>query len=84
MIIHHDLPSVDVVVNELLAKEICIFNPASNKGIFSTPPLVFAYPNNKGNFQGKVSRDEHNYCKQKGNWKAQCPKLLKSQQQPQW
>nr|KYP48835.1 hypothetical protein KK1_029478 [Cajanus cajan] len=63
-ILHHSpLPSVDVMVKELLAKEIQLKSSSgSDKGILSTPPSVFATPFNKSNSHGKVGYDECSYC----------------------
>ncbi|XP_062103204.1 uncharacterized protein LOC133814230 [Humulus lupulus] len=65
------LPSVDLVVNELLAEEIRLksfpHRPASN---------------NQHKTQANVGYDECSFCKQKGHWKAQCPKLLNRAQSP--
>ncbi|XP_062086978.1 uncharacterized protein LOC133793695 [Humulus lupulus] len=58
------LPSVDSVVSELLADEIRLKSQA-RKGILPAPsPSVL------------VGVDECSFCKQKGHWKAQCPKLV--------
>ncbi|GAU48472.1 hypothetical protein TSUD_405650 [Trifolium subterraneum] len=79
-ILHHvPLPNVDLVVHELLAKEIRLKSHSymnSEKGTVSTTPSVFA--THKGNSQGRVrlGNDECAFCKEKGHWKAQCPKLL--------
>ncbi|XP_074566109.1 uncharacterized protein LOC141822675 isoform X1 [Curcuma longa] len=76
----HPLPSVDDVVNELLAEEIRLKSTSgSDKGILPAHQSVFAAPFNKNKSQGRVGHDECSYCKEKGHWKAQCPKLLKSQ-----
>jgi hypothetical protein len=80
-ILHHNpLPNVDSVVSELLAEEIRLksnSNLISDKGIISTTPSVFAAPFHKGKPQGRVGVgiDECAFCKEKGHWKAQCPKL---------
>ncbi|XP_062080957.1 uncharacterized protein LOC133785757 [Humulus lupulus] len=86
-ILHHSpLPSVDSVVNELLAEEIQLKSRVdkggTEKGILPSPnPSIFAVPhrptsNNQHKTQAKVGYDECSFCKQKGHWKAQCPKLL--------
>ncbi|XP_039688543.1 uncharacterized protein [Medicago truncatula] len=74
------LPNVESVVSELLAKEIRLKTHSimSNKGILSTPSSVFAVaPAQRGKPQGRVAigNDECAFCKEKGHWKAQCPKL---------
>jgi hypothetical protein len=77
------LPKVDSVVNELLAEEIRLkyhSNSISDKGTLSTPPSVFVAPVHKGKPQGRVGLgiDECAFCKEKGHWKTQCPKLLRA------
>ncbi|TXG60844.1 hypothetical protein EZV62_012207 [Acer yangbiense] len=90
-ILHHcPLPSVDSVVSELLAEEIR-FKSQAGKGTLSTPnPSVLAVPskplsNYQNNSYSSVAIDECSFCKQKGHWKAQYPKILNkaSQQQQQ-
>ncbi|XP_039127005.1 uncharacterized protein LOC120263182 [Dioscorea cayenensis subsp. rotundata] len=77
-ILHHNpLPSVDSVVNELLAEEIRLKSRV-DKGILSSPySSVFVVPprlpsNNQSKPQTKIRYDECIFCKQKGHWKAQC------------
>lgn len=88
-ILHRNpLPTVDSVVNELLAEEIRFKSQSDkgnvDKGILPSPNLsVFAVPSNKGKSYGKVGHDECSFCKNKGHWKAQCPKLLNKPQQTQ-
>jgi plasmid maintenance system antidote protein VapI len=67
------LPNVDSVVNELLAEETRL---KSHSYSISTHQSVFA--THKGKLQGRVvlGNDECAFCKEKGHWKAQCPKLL--------
>ncbi|KAE9596296.1 putative transcription factor interactor and regulator CCHC(Zn) family [Lupinus albus] len=84
------LPSVDSVVNELLAEKVRLKSHSEkgivDKGILPSPS-VFATPVVKGKSQGRVNYDECSFCKEKGHWKAQCPKLLKKEQPyqpPQW
>jgi len=80
-ILHHTpLPNVESVVRELLAEEIRLktHSTMSDKGILSTPPTVFAAAHvQRGKPQGRVGigNDEFDFCKEKGHWKAQCPKL---------
>ncbi|RHN70428.1 putative transcription factor interactor and regulator CCHC(Zn) family [Medicago truncatula] len=74
------LPNVESVVSELLAEEIRLktHSTMSDKGILSTPSSVFAAaPVQRGKPQGRVGigNDECAFCKEKGHWKAQCPKL---------
>ncbi|XP_062088473.1 uncharacterized protein LOC133795035 [Humulus lupulus] len=86
------LLSVDSVVNELLAEEIRLKSRVDKRGaekeILPSPnPSVFAIPhrpasNNQHKTQAKVGYDECSFCKQKGHWKAQCPKLLNMAQSP--
>ncbi|XP_061986794.1 uncharacterized protein LOC133705519 [Populus nigra] len=79
------LPSVDSVVSELLAEEIRL-QSYSEKGILSASnPSVLAVPSKPfSNHQNKpytrVGFDECSFCKQKGHWKAQCPKLRQQNQ----
>ncbi|XP_061949876.1 uncharacterized protein LOC133673190 isoform X2 [Populus nigra] len=79
------LPSVDSVVSELLAEEIRL-QSYSEKGILSASnPSVLAVPSKSfSNHQNKPSTrvgfDECSFCKQKGHWKAQCPKLRQQNQ----
>ena len=74
------LPSVDSVVSELLAEEICL-QCYSEKGILSASnPSVLVVPskpfsNHQNNPYTMVGFDECSLCKHKGHWKAQCPKL---------
>ncbi|CAI8610566.1 unnamed protein product [Vicia faba] len=48
-----------------------------DKGVLSTPQSVFVAPSYKGKPQGRVGLgiDECVFCKEKGHWKTQCPKL---------
>eukprot|EP00257_Ricinus_communis_P024689 XP_025012103.1 uncharacterized protein LOC112533881 [Ricinus communis] len=82
----HPLPSVDSVVSELLAEEICLKSSAVKEVSPAFTPSVFAMPprsNSKSQFRpyGSVARDECGFCKQKGHWKSQCPKLGRGKQQ---
>lgn len=54
-------------------------NLIPDKGVPSTPLSVFAVPFHKGKPQGRVGHgiDECAFWKEKGHWKAKCPKLLK-------
>ena len=76
------LPSV---VSELLAEKICL-QFYSEKGILSVSNLsVLAVPsksfsNHPNKPYTKVGSDECSFCKQKGHWKAQCPKLRQHNQ----
>jgi hypothetical protein len=79
------LPSVDSVVSELLAEEIHLHS-YSEKGILSASNhFVLAVPSKPfSNHQNKpytrVGFDEFSLYKQKGQWKAQCPKLRQQNQ----
>ena len=70
------------MVNELLAEEIRLKSQATRKGILPTPnQSIFALIsrpsiNSKQKFYTRIGPDECSFCKQKGHWKAQCPKLL--------
>lgn len=80
------LPLVDSVVNELLTEELCLKSRvdkcSADRGILPSPTSsMFASfhsspSTNKNRVQTKVCFDECSFCKQKGHWKAQCPKLL--------
>ncbi|KAK2397651.1 hypothetical protein QL285_059206 [Trifolium repens] len=77
------LPRVDSVVSELLAEETRLksqSNPHQAIGILPNPPSGFASPFHKGKPQGRaaIGFDECSFCRGKGHWKAQCPKLLKA------
>jgi hypothetical protein len=81
LILHRSpLSSVDSVVSELLAEEICL-QSYSKKGIlFALNPSVLAVPskpfsNHQNKSYPRVGFDECSFCKQKDHWKAQCPKL---------
>ena len=80
------LPTVDSVVHELLAEEIRL-KTQSGKVISSDPnPSVFAassrpISSNQNKPYSRVASDECSYCKEKGHWKSQCPKLRAQQQQ---
>ena len=74
------LPFVDSVVSELLAEEIRLQSysekgilSASNPSILAVPSKAFSNHQNKS--YTRVGFDEWSFCKQKGHWKAQCPKL---------
>jgi hypothetical protein len=79
------LPSVDSIVSELLAKEIRL-QSYSEKGILSAlNPCILVVPSKPfSNHQNKpytmVGFDKCSFCKQKGHWKAQCPKLRQENQ----
>lgn len=83
-ILHRNpLPNVDSIFNELLAEESRLkshSNLIPDKGVLSNPQSVFDAPFHKGKPQGRVGFDidECAFCKEKGHWKAQCPKLLKA------
>lgn len=75
------LPHVDFIVNELLAEEVR-FKSHAGKGILPAPTqTVLAVPskyppNGQNRYRTRVAIDECSFCKQKGHWKTQCPKLL--------
>jgi len=46
---------------------------ASNPSILAVPSKAFSNHQNKS--YTRVGFDEWSFCKQKGHWKAQCPKL---------
>jgi hypothetical protein len=77
------LPKVDSVISELLAEETRLKSHSNlhpEKGILSNPPSVFAAPFHNGKPRGRaeIGIDECAFCKEKGHWKAQCPKLLRA------
>lgn len=81
-------PSVYSVVNEFLVEETWLESQIEKgnivKEILSTPnQYVYAVHSNKGKSRGRNCYDECSFCKQKGHWKAQCPKLLNKWQPPQ-
>ncbi|XP_022866162.1 uncharacterized protein LOC111385969 [Olea europaea var. sylvestris] len=85
-ILHRSLLlSVDSVVSELLAEEIRLKSYAEN-GIISASKLsvlaVSSKPssNNQNKPYTRVAFDKCSFCKHKGHWKAQCPKLRQSNQ----
>ena len=81
------LPSVDSVVHELIAEEIR-FKTQLGKGISLDPnPSVLAasfkpLSSQQNKPYSRVPSDECSYCKEKGHWKSQCPKLGRANQQP--
>jgi hypothetical protein len=74
------LPSVDSIVSELLVEEIHL-QSYSEKGIlYASNPSILAVPskpfyNHHNKPYTRVSFDKCSFCKQKGHWKAQYPKL---------
>ena len=83
------LPFVDSIVSEFWAKGICL-KSHSEKGIHSVlNPSVLVVsskppPNNQNKTYTRIAFDKCSFCKQKGHWKAQCPKLRnQNQSQPQ-
>ena len=79
------LPSVNLIVSELLAEEMPL-KSHSEKGIISAPnPFVLVVPsksppNSRNKTYTQVAFDECVFCKQKGHWMAQCPKLRNQNQ----
>ena len=80
------LPSVDSVVNELLAEEIRLKSNGAKENSLSGTPSVFAVPpRSYGGIQNRPVRalqDECSFCRDKGHWKSSCPQLLSLQQRP--
>ena len=79
------LPFVDSVVSELLAEEICLQSYSEKEILSALNPSVLAVPSKpSSNHQKKpytrVGFDECSFCKKKGHWKAQCPKLRQQNQ----
>ena len=74
------LSSVDSIVSELLAEEIHLQSYYENEILSYYNPYILTVPSNSlFNHQNKpytrVAFDECSFYKQKGHWKAQCPKL---------
>ncbi|KAJ9548119.1 hypothetical protein OSB04_020662 [Centaurea solstitialis] len=79
------LPTVDLVVHELIAEETRLKSYGDKDPKLPSTPAVFAVPQRSQN-KARVAPDECSYCKQKNHWKSQCPLLLnkgKQQQRPQ-
>jgi hypothetical protein len=79
------LSSVDSIVIELLAEKIRLQSYSEKKIISASNPsilVVLSKPlsNHQNKPYTKVGFDECNFCKQKGHWKAQCPKLRQQNQ----
>jgi len=85
-ILHHSpLPSIDYVVSELLAEEIRLQSYSEKRILSASNPSVLAIlSKSSSNHQNKpytrVGFDECSFCKQKGHWTAQCPKLRQQNQ----
>ncbi|KAL5753750.1 hypothetical protein ACOSP7_021970 [Xanthoceras sorbifolium] len=80
-ILHRNpLPSVDSIVSELLAYEIRLKSQAG-KGILPIPnqSVLVVQSRPYTSYENKpylsVGFDECSFCRQKGHWKSQCPKL---------
>src|SRR3954469_13406890 len=76
------LPSVDSVVSEFLAEEVHLKSHSERESLSTNS--VLAVPskppfNNQNKSYRAVAPDECSFCKSKGHWKAQCPKILKQQ-----
>ncbi|CAB4279072.1 unnamed protein product [Prunus armeniaca] len=88
-ILHRNpLPSVDSVLNELLAEEVRLTShagtgllPLPNQTVFAAQSRSFHSSQNKP--RPRVAADECAFCKEKGHWKSQCPVLLNKKSQPQ-
>ncbi|KAJ9553465.1 hypothetical protein OSB04_017510 [Centaurea solstitialis] len=79
------LPTVDSVVQELIAEETRLKSYGDKDPKLSSTPAVFAVPQRSQN-KARAAPDECSYCKQKNHWKSQCPLLLNKgnkQQRPQ-
>lgn len=77
----HSHPSVDIVVSELLVEQTRLKTQVGNDPFVISSLSVLVVPskpflNNRTKPLAQVSFDECNFCKQKGHWKAWCPKLL--------
>jgi len=69
------LPSVDFVVNELLAEEIRLQSYSEKEILSASNPSVLAvhsksFSNHQNKSYTKVGFDECSFYKQKGHWKA--------------
>ena len=78
------LPSVDSVVSEFSAEEVCLKSHSERESLSTNSNSVLAVPsklpfNNQNEPYIAVAPDECRFCKSKGHWKAQCPKKLKQQ-----
>ena len=83
------LPSVDSVVSEFLAEEVRLKSHSERKSLSINSNSVLAVPskppfNNQNKPYIAVAPDECSFCKSKGHWKAQCPKILKQQNYSYW
>ncbi|XP_074373914.1 uncharacterized protein LOC141714284 [Apium graveolens] len=78
------LPSVDYVVNELLAEEIRIKSNGAKENLSSGTPSVFVVPpRSSGVIQNRSIRplqDECSYCRDKGHWRSSYHQPLAMQQ----
>lgn len=71
------LPSLDSVVNELLAEELRL-KVAPGKGLLPLPCYaVLAAPISSliNRPPTRMPFDECSFCHQRGHWKSQCPKF---------
>ena len=86
LILHYSpLSSIDSVVSELLVEEIRLQSYSENGILYTSNSSVLATPskpffNNQNKPYTRVAFDEFSFCKQKGHWKAQCPKLRQQNQ----
>jgi hypothetical protein len=74
------LSSIDSIINKLLTEEIHLQSYSKKKIIYTSNPFVPALPskslsNNQNKHYIRVVFDECSFCKHKGRWKAQYPKL---------
>ena len=77
---HSPLPSIDSVVNVLLDEEIRLKSQSQKGILFAPTPYVLVVPfkpppTSKKKTYTWVAFDECSFCKKKGHWKVQCPKL---------
>ncbi|XP_050149267.1 uncharacterized protein LOC126624273 isoform X2 [Malus sylvestris] len=70
------LPSVDSVLNELQAEEVRVQSHRLSSSSSNTSAFAAARSR-------RVAMDECSYCKGKGHWKSQCPKLSQQHELPQ-
>ena len=69
------LMSVDSIINELLAEEICLKSQSEKGILFTMNPSMLVVPfkpssNNQNRTSTRAAFDECSFCKQKGHWKV--------------
>jgi len=74
------LSSIHSIVSKLLTKERRLQYYFEKEILSALNPSVLAVPsksffNHQNKPYTRIAFDECNFCKQKGHWKTQCPKL---------